>query len=628
MNENRDEDERLRSVTLQNAQAVFLARQRAEEELGRTQEALRKQSDWLRVTLASIGDAVMTTDLEGKVMFLNGVAETLTGWTLKEAQGRPLGEVFRVINEATREPVEDPAERALHEGCIVGLANHTILIARDGSEIPIDDSASPIRDDQGQVYGVVLIFRSIAERRKAEEIRARLAAIVESSQDAIISKTLDGRIDSWNAAAENLFGYSASDAIGRSITLIIPPERHGEERVILEKLRRGERIEHYETVRVTKEGRRIDVALTISPIRDSAGRIIGASKISRDITSRKRAEQRLATQNDVTHALAVSAHLHEAAPRILRAICEHLEWQVGVLWTVHEHEDVLRCVEGHHLPGVCIPRFEATSRERAFPRGIGLPGRVWADGKPAWIGDLVQDSNFPRAPIAAAEGLHSAFGFPIILNADVLGVLEFFSHEIRQPDGALLQMMTAIGSQIGQFIERKRAEEAVRESEARFRTLADHAPVLIWLNSPTGCVFVNRGYLDFLGLEASEVEGMKWARYVHPDDYEDYVGGYTAAVERRAIFEKELRFRRADGVYRWMKTVGTPRFSAAGEFLGYVGCTFDITEIKQAEQALRDSEHRFRLLAEMVPSIIWTAAPDGTITYANERWFEYCGVTP
>ncbi len=279
-----DEERQLRSVALQNASAILLSRQRIERELAAERERLR-------ITLASIGDAVISTDAEGRVTYLNGVAEALTGWPQAEAEGRPLPEVFHIVNEKTRRPAENPAFQALRQGVVVGLANHTVLIARDGTERPIDDSAAPMLEESGSPVGVVLVFRDVTERRSDEEIRARLAAIVESSHDAIVSKGLDGVIRTWNAGAERLFGYRAEEAVGRSITLIIPVERLGEEKEILAQVTRGEPIEHFETVRLTKDGRRLDISLTVSPIRDSENRIIGVSKIARDVTERRRAEE-------------------------------------------------------------------------------------------------------------------------------------------------------------------------------------------------------------------------------------------------------------------------------------------------------------------------------------------------
>jgi PAS domain S-box-containing protein len=281
-----EEEQQLRTVALQNAQAILLARRQAEE-------ALRKQSEWLRVTLSSIGDAVISTDAEGRVTFLNGVAEDLTGWSQTEALGRPLPEIFHIVDERTRQPVDNPALRALRGGTVVGLANHTILLARDGTERPIDDSAAPMRDESGACVGTVLVFRDVTDRKRSDEAAARLAAIVESSEDAIISKSLDGVIRSWNVGAERLFGYTVEEAVGQSITLIIPPERIDEERTILGRLRRGERVEHFETVRVSKDGHRVHISLTVSPIRDDEGHVIGASKIARDITERKQVENAL-----------------------------------------------------------------------------------------------------------------------------------------------------------------------------------------------------------------------------------------------------------------------------------------------------------------------------------------------
>ncbi len=258
-----------------------------------SEDSLRRQSHILEVTLASIGDAVIVTDAEGRATFLNPAAEALTGWATQSAKGRALDEIFPILNEYSRKPVVNPVVRVLRTGTIVGLANHTLLIARDGREIPIDNSAAPIRSPSGELFGVVLVFRDVSAQRRAHHERAWLAEIVNSSNDAIISKTLDGQITSWNHAAVLLFGYSAEEAIGKSITLIIPPERHAEEREVLARLRAGERIEHFETIRVTRDGRRVEVSLTVSPIRNEDGHIVGASKIARDISDRKIHERAL-----------------------------------------------------------------------------------------------------------------------------------------------------------------------------------------------------------------------------------------------------------------------------------------------------------------------------------------------
>ena len=298
-----DDDEKLlRTVALQNSTAILQARQQAED-------ALRNQSEWLRNTLASIGDAVISTDSEGRVTFMNGLAEKLTGWPQAEAVGRALSEVFNVVNERTRRPVENPALRAMREGTIVGLANHTVLIARDGTERPIDESAAPVRDESAAILGAVLVFCDVTQRKWASHSHTLLAAIVEASDDAIISKTLDGVVRSWNRGAERLFGYTADEAVGRPINLIIPPERQDEERSILERLSRGERVEHFETVRVAKDGRRIDISLTVSPLFDEDGQVTGASKIARDISERKQSEMMLrAADRRKDEFLALLAH--------------------------------------------------------------------------------------------------------------------------------------------------------------------------------------------------------------------------------------------------------------------------------------------------------------------------------
>ena len=268
------------------------------ETMRSAQRRAREQSETLHVTLASIGDAVITTDIAGRVTFLNGVAESLTGWASETARGKPLHEVFRIINEETRRAVEDPVAKVLAEGRTVGLANRTILIARDGTERPIDDSAAPIRAADESLLGVVLVFRDVAEQRKDYDARARLAAIVEFSGDAIVSKNLEGIIQTWNASAERLFGYRPEEIVGKSVTLLIPPDHIDEEDHILDRIRRNQPAERLETIRRAKDGRRIPVSLSVSPVRDREGRVIGASKIIHDISEMVATREALANERE------------------------------------------------------------------------------------------------------------------------------------------------------------------------------------------------------------------------------------------------------------------------------------------------------------------------------------------
>jgi PAS domain S-box-containing protein len=262
-------------------------------------DAVGASEERLRVTIHSLGDAVIATDDQGRVTQLNPVAEALTGWSQNDAAGRPLNEVLVIVNEESRRPVENPVARVLREGTIVGLANHTVLISRTGHEIPIDDSAAPVRTEHGRIVGAVMVFRDITERRQIERERAErqrvtqeLAAIVESSDDAIVGMDLSGTITAWNQAAERMYGYSATEAIGQSIRVVVPNDRVHEEDLVLDRTRHGDRVDHFETVRRRKDGTTFSVSLTISPVRNTAGAVIGASKIARDITDRKRADER------------------------------------------------------------------------------------------------------------------------------------------------------------------------------------------------------------------------------------------------------------------------------------------------------------------------------------------------
>jgi PAS domain S-box-containing protein len=264
----------------------------------RAAAALARSEEQLSVTLASIADAVITTDNRGSVTSLNAVAETLTGWTNAEAVGRELEDVFVIIDENTRAPVEHPTHRVLRNGAILAIADHTVLVSKSGREIPIDDSAAPIRSGDGTPTGMVVVFRDVTEQRRArrdieakERIARELAAIVESSDDAIVGKSLNGTIRSWNQGAERMFGYTRAEVVGQSIRMIVPDDRIPEEEAVISAIGQGESVAHLETVRRRKDGTLVPVFLSVSPILAPDGTVIGASKIARDISERKRAEE-------------------------------------------------------------------------------------------------------------------------------------------------------------------------------------------------------------------------------------------------------------------------------------------------------------------------------------------------
>jgi len=240
--------------------------------------------------LEALAAAVYVTDADGRITFYNQAAADLWGhrpapgslwcgsWRLYHPDGRPM-------------PHEEcPMALTLKEGRPI-RGQEAILERPDGSRTPFLPFPTPLRDATGRITGAINMLVDLSDRNRADTESEQLAAIVSSSDDAIISKTLDGRITTWNAGATRIFGYEAEEMIGQPITRIIPPDRHQEEKDILARLARGERIEHYETQRVTKDGRRVEISLTVSPLRDWTGKVVGASKVARDITERRRAEE-------------------------------------------------------------------------------------------------------------------------------------------------------------------------------------------------------------------------------------------------------------------------------------------------------------------------------------------------
>jgi PAS domain S-box-containing protein len=311
------------------------------------------------------------------------------------------------------------------------------------------------------------------------------------------------------------------------------------------------------------------------------------------ITERMRAEQRLEVQEAVSRILADSADLKEAGPRILQVLCERAKWSTGALWNVDRAANALVCVEFWHLPSIDVPRFEATSRQRTFARGVGLPGRVWSSGNAAWIPDVTKDGNFPRAPVAAQEGLRGAFGFPIKVADEILAIIECFSREVREPDDDFLRMMRDIGGQVGRFIERKRSENDIAVLNQRLRAVLDTAADGIITIDGHGIIrTINAAAERIFGYTAAEIIGQNVA-VLMPEPYrcehDSYLRNYLRTGERKIIgIGREVQGRRKDGTnFPVDLAVSETRLD---DYRAFTGIVRDITERKRTELLLKQAK--------------------------------------
>ncbi len=300
-------------------------------------------------------------------------------------------------------------------------------------------------------------------------------------------------------------------------------------------------------------------------------------------------------------ALAESATLAGAAPRMLRAVCEELRWEFGALWDVDRAGTALRCVGTWPLAGDRFDEFAAVSRETTFVSGVGLPGRVWASGQSAWIVDVLQDPNFPRAPVAERAGLRAALALPFLSGPTVLGVMEFFSSDIRQPDAGLLATLTTVGKQIGLYVDRKRAADELD----RFFTLS--LDLLCVATTSGRFLRVNPAWQRVLGLSEEELLAHRFLDRVHVDDLPATMHGLADLSSGRGVADFENRYRTRDGSYRWLQWAAAP---LPGEGLIYAAAR-DVTDRRRADEersahardlelARREQEEHAERLSQLV----------------------------
>lgn len=411
--------------------------------------------------------------------------------------------------------------------------------------------------------------------------------IIEEARDLAIFMLDDrGVIELWNVGAERTFGWTAAEIVGRHFEVLFTPEDRvlGAPAAELDRARTTGRADdtrwHF-----CKDGRRVFVDGVTTKLRDG-----GFSKFSRDVTDRYLTEKRLAAQLALTNLLNQEQPLEITARRIMQTICEHLGWDIGGLWQVEDGEIV--CVDYWHAPHVEPELVRDLCASGGFARGVGLIGEVWETGRALWVPEFNDAQRFPRAPFAQRAGMIAAFAFPLVSEGRVIGVMEFFSGVAREPEQALLPVMTLIGAQLGDFIQRRRTQHALRESEMRYRLVSETAQDAIFTMNERGVVtFCNPAVERMLGWKPEELIG-RTLEVIIPERLRDQ--------HRRGV-ERYLRTRRPNIPWNGVELpalhkdgreipceISFGEFTQEGQTL-FTGFARDITERKAARLELERS---------------------------------------
>ncbi len=423
--------------------------------------------DLYRAIFTHSREPIAIIDTKGLYLEQNSAHAELLGYSDDELRNQT--PAIHMGDREFAEVVRTVEEKGEYRGEVISKT-------RTGETRHIELSAFAMRDESGAPLCYVGIKHDITDRKLAqlalEQSEAELTDFFENAAIGLHWVGADGIVLRVNQAELDLLGFSREEYVGHHIA-----EFHVDQNVIediLKRLQAGEVLENYEARMRAKDGRIKYVRINSSVYR-KAGKFVHTRCFTRDITDRKRTEGRLALQYAVTRILSESIEVGESALDILRTACQTLDWEVGVLWKVDTQDQLLRCVEICHATSKSTLEFDLLTKETAFAKGLGLPGRIWESGKLVWVDNVVMDPNLPRAPVALREGLRGAFGFPIFVGKQIWGVIEFFSAEIRERDDELMNLAAGIGGQIGQFTQRKRAEAELAELLDRERLAREDA---------------------------------------------------------------------------------------------------------------------------------------------------------
>ncbi len=549
------------------------------------EEQLRISEERYQIITGTAWDAIICMDENSRIVFVNEAAERIFGYKTTDLVGQS---ITSIIPPELREKHLRGFSEYLKTGSRKLNWNGLQLPAlrADGEIFPVELSLAEYKQDGKHFF--IGIARDITDRKKTEKQTAHLAAIVEDSDDAIISKDLNGIITSWNRGAENLFGYKADEVIGQSITILIPEKYLDEEPVIIGKIKRGEKIEHYETIRRRKNGELIQISLTVSPIKDKNGTIIGASKIARDITEKKRTENEL-RESQMMLALAMQSS------------------RMGV-WEYEIENDIVQW----------SPELEEI---------FGLERGEFKQNRTAFYELIHEDDRermFYEVESAIEEKRDYTVEFRFLHKDGSVRWMEGRGQAIYSKDGAPIRLY---GSGLD-ITERKLAEEKLRESEEKFRTMADNISQFAWMADDEGWIFwYNKRWFEYTGTTLEEMQGWGWEKVHHPDEVERVKKKFKRHIESGEPWEDTFPLRSKEGEYRWFLSRALPIRDESGKVLRWFGTNTDITDRKESEKALVAAERKAAedyqaLLARIVPlAQIIGAARDLNSIYRAVRDF-------
>ena len=544
---------------------------------------------------------VLVHTCDGRMIEVNNAFVDMFGFSREEVMGRTSTELNMWGDPRDRERMIE----LLHsEGKGRVQNRETVARRRNGELFPVLYSATVLQGTVPELLQVTL--RDIAEQRKLENerkrsdaFRSRLISIIESSDDAIISKSLDGIIVSWNRGAEKLFGYSAREVVGKSILILFPDDRIDEEKKIIDRIKQGEIIKNFDTVRIMKTGKPIHVAVTISPLRDSDGKVIGASKIARDITELKQAEERIYQLNRVYAMLSEINQLivrERNMATLLEMVCKMAVEKGQFISAFIDAQQGLQ-----HLLGA-FP-------EKGFGKCLGVGcmhpkndcgfiSLVWATGQHQVCNDV--ESDVRMAPCRASliqAGCYACASFPLKIDGITVGVLAFYAHEKNCFDAEELRLLNGLSEDIGfalsayrQEVERRIAESQWRESEARFLQVVENIQEVFWMTDVdrNQILYVSPAYEKIWGYPCESLykDPSSWWKSIHPDE-RDRAYQANSKIQATGKYDEIFRIVRADGSERWIHDRAFIVTHPSDGLQRIVGTAQDITDQRGLEEQLR-----------------------------------------